>query len=81
MVETLCFCSVFMIKFAPEKLFYYLFLLCFHYWGHCHSFLQVYAYLEAHLLKVNRVQIVVEEFLGMAESRREETPSPHVELR
>ena len=45
------------------------------------SFLQVYAYLEAHLLKVNRVQIVVEEFLGMAESRREETPSPPVELR
>ena len=38
-----------------------------------------YAYLEAHLLKPNRVQIVVEEFLGMAESRREEeeeTPPP-----
>merc|ERR1719447_1865437 len=40
---------------------------------------EVYAYLEAHLLKPNRVQIVVEEFLGMAESRREEeeeTPPP-----
>ena len=51
---------------------------------------EVYAYLEAHLLKPNRVQIVVEEFLGMAESRREEeeaspppslrqpSPEPHV---
>ena len=37
---------------------------------------EVYAYLEAHLLKPNRVQIVVEEFLGMAESRREEQESP-----
>ena len=35
LLETLCFCSVFMIKLAPEKLCYYFFLLCFHYWGHC----------------------------------------------
>ena len=42
--------------------------------------LQVYAYLEAHMYKQNRVQIVVEEFLGMVESRREETPSPQVRL-
>ena len=42
---------------------------------------EVYAYLEAHLLKPNRVQIVVEEFLGMAESRREEEVSPPPSLR
>ena len=42
---------------------------------------EVYAYLEAHLLKPNRVQIVVEEFLGMAESRREEEASPPPSLR
>ena len=39
LLETLCFCSVFMIKLAPEKLCYYFFLLCFHYWGHCQGFL------------------------------------------
>ena len=42
---------------------------------------EVYAYLEAHLLKPNRVQIVVEEFLGMAESRREEEASSTPSLR
>ena len=29
------------------------------------SFDEVYAYLEAHITKENRVQIVVEEFVGM----------------
>ena len=34
--EMLCFCSVFMIELAPEKLvfFFCFFLLCFHHWGH-----------------------------------------------
>jgi len=42
---------------------------------------EVYAYLEAHIKKRNRVQIVVEEFLGMADKMAEgesRSPSPHL---
>ena len=42
---------------------------------------EVYAYLEAHLKKTNRVQIVVEEFLGMVDRMEEEerrSPSPQL---
>ena len=42
---------------------------------------EVYAYLEAHLKKTNRVQIVVEEFLGLVDRMGEEasrSPSPQL---
>ena len=43
------------------------------------NFDEIYAYLEAHLWKPNRVQIVVEEFLGMNDiGSHSRTPSPHV---
>ena len=40
------------------------------------SFDEIYAYLEAHLEKPNRVQIVVEEFVGMHQATISRTPSP-----
>jgi len=39
--------------------------------GPMKEFEEVYAYLEAHIEKKNRVQVVVEEFLGMAEEMDE----------
>ena len=43
---------------------------------------EVYAYLEAHIKKRNRVQIVVEEFLGMADKMAEgESRSPSPQMR
>ena len=39
------------------------------------QFDEVYAYLEAHMFEPNRVQIVVEELLGMTRSR---SPSPEI---
>jgi len=43
---------------------------------------EVFAYLEAHIKKRNRVQIVVEEFLGMADKLEEgESRSPSPQLR
>ena len=42
---------------------------------------EVYAYLEAHMEKKDRVQIVVEEFVGMAEEMAEgESRSPSLEI-
>ena len=43
------------------------------------NFDEIYAYLEAHLWKPNRVQIVVEEFLGMNDiGSHSRTPSPEI---
>ena len=45
------------------------------------TFDEIYAYLEAHIHKSNRVQIVVEEFLGMHdEEDASRTPSPNFRL-
>ena len=45
------------------------------------SFDEVYAYLEAHITKENRVQIVVEEFVGMnSDEDGSRTPSPDLKV-
>ena len=49
--------------------------------GPLRNFDEIYAYLEAHLYKPNRVQIVVEEFLGMNNTdERSRSPSPTLRL-
>ena len=49
--------------------------------GPLRNFDEVYAYLEAHLYKPNRVQIVVEEFLGMTNIEDDDSRSPSPDIR
>ena len=49
--------------------------------GPLRNFDEVYAYLEAHLYKPNRVQIVVEEFLGMTNIEDDNSRSPSPDIR